>query len=146
MAKRISLEPQVLIPESERASDHPLTIYYRPMSKRMKDRFDSQLYIAQFGDKLPTDGTIPETDGVSWNADLISARFETMLDCALVACPDDGAYVANVEDDAGHYERILDKTSAISFIMDELDPEVADEIQNQLQDALGLTEVERKNS
>lgn len=150
MAKRISLEPQALIPESERGTDHPLTLYYRPMTKRQRDEYDSRIYALHFGEETPPDPEKIEAKALetALRPGAMTGRFKVLLDCALVPCPDDGAFIANVENDtmAAGYESLTSKAEAITFILDELDPDVADEIQNQLQEALGLTERERKNS
>lgn len=129
MLKTATRKVVEFIPNKEKGSDKPTTIFYRPMSKAEHDAFLDSLTNFNRRGKLESK---------------MDKRFELLLRKQLEK-NEAGHYVLNAIIDGKEFATIDDKEQAIQFLTGLEDIETADEIESAIRGASTLTEDEEKN-
>ena len=123
--KLVSREIQEYTPTCCKDDKEPLTVYFRAINKRKRDKYLSSLYEGTGNLDAPPPIQMDRAN-------------EKLLEATL--CAKDGVFIKNAP---GGDIKEMDK--AISFIMDDLHPDIADEIETHIRSQSELTEEEEKN-
>lgn len=125
-AKLVTKEVQAYIPDCCKKDKFPLTVYFKTLNKTMRDDYMSSLY---------------KEEDEEYKPDLsLSHAFERFLNVSLF--PKDKIFISNARRDEQH---IKNKGEAITFLMQELHPDISDEIEKYLRAQSSLSEEEVKN-